>query len=104
MTGCLKTWSCIFSLHNLCSDAFPHGDPLRLLGEGSPSVTFLSGNSRPHRQVREALLNCSHANSRVYRATDFSLVKLFYNVKQRCHRVRLAAEKGQAVEAEVVKE
>lgn len=37
-------------------------------------------------------------------ATDFSMARLFFHIKQRCPGVRLAAKKFQAAEVEVIKE
>ena len=100
-----EIWSCIFSLQNLCSDTFPHGDMRRLLeGKPQPSTVFSSCNSRPRRQARKALLNSSSDNPGVYMATHSSFAKLFFNIKQRCPGVRLAAKKVQAVEVEVTQE
>lgn len=103
VTAILKTWSCIFSLYNLCSDTFPPGDPLRPLGEGSPGAAFSSGSSRPRGRAREALLKRSCSHPRTYRAQTSALQSEF-NIKQRCPGVRLAASKVQAAEAEVIKE
>lgn len=75
------------ALQNLCADTFPPGDPLRLLGEGSPSTVR---RGKPFWIAPVMILE--------FAGPQTSAWQLYSNIKQRCPGVRLAAGKVHAVE------